>query len=109
MSMGEFMKDDTEHAPDNVAFRFTPKTRHINLDSIYCELFEWGCEGNMYAIIVRIPDEFPADDHTFVDIYEPSDAAQICGQWERYTVVNSDGQVLVGDKDELLRKWGYEP
>ncbi len=109
MSMGEFMKSDYSNAPGNVAFRLAPKRGQIKLDDIYRELFEWGASGNLYAILLRIPEEFPVEDMPAVNIYEPYDAAAVCADWERYTLVNGEGQVITGDKDKLLELWGYKP
>lgn len=88
--------------PNGAAFCFTGRTskQKIDQNDIIRELFDLGMGGSFYAQVVKVPEEYPAEDFSAVLLYEPEDAAKIFAQLCGYTLLDQNGQVITGRKPE---------
>lgn len=95
--IGEHLKT-SDNLPSPVAWRFLPKRRgiRITVDDLERELFDYGMSGNMYALLLPIPEEYPGSFLPHIDLYEPEDACRILADWCHYTLLDATGKVLVG-------------
>ena len=60
------------------------------------ELFDLGMGGSFYAQVVKVPEEYPAEDLSTVLLYEPEEAAKIFAQLCGYTLLDKNGRVITG-------------
>ena len=87
-----------ENVPEGTAFCFDRKTKKLKLDhnDIIRKLFALGMGGGYYAQVVKVPEEYPAEDLSTVLLYEPEEAAKIFAQLCGYTLLDKNGRVITG-------------
>lgn len=87
-----------ENVPEGTAFCFDGKTKKQKIDQndIIRELFDLGMGGSFYAQVVKVPEEYPAEDLSTVLLYEPEEAEKIFAQLCGYTLLDKNGQVITG-------------
>lgn len=93
---GKHVKIDT--CPENpVSWRFLPmkKNGKVGFADAIQELFDQGMEGNMYAQLFRVPEEYPVHEQNTVELMEPEDACKILAEWCHFTLFDSKGNQIV--------------
>ena len=87
-----------DEMPTMAAYRFVGKTSRQKIDQndIIRELFDLGMGGSFYAQVVKVPEEYPAEDLSAVLLYEPEEAAKIFAQLCGYTLLDQNGRVITG-------------
>lgn len=87
-----------DEMPTMAAYRFVGKTSRQKIDQndIIEDLFDLGMSGNFYAQVIQVPEEFPSEKISFVDLYEPEEAAKIFAELAHYTLLDTKGRVIVG-------------
>ena len=94
---GEHNLKVAERPDDVVTFRFVPNKKNgkVVVTDIIKELFDNCMSGNLYAIVFKVPEEYPSDLPEVVDLYEPEDAAKICARWSGYKLIDSNGNEVM--------------
>ncbi len=89
---------DCDVCPENpVSWRFFPKRKSgkVGYADAIQELFDQGMNGNMYAQIFRVPEEFPACADNNMELMEPEDACKILAEWCHFKLFDSKGNQIV--------------
>jgi hypothetical protein len=77
-------------------FAFVPKgNKKVDQNDVIQELFDIGMWGELYALFLRMPDEYPAN-LKVTEIYSAENAIKILGDWLGYTVLDRKGRVISG-------------
>lgn len=91
---GDLMRDpDVTMGVDRETGTVEPLTYQ---NDIIREIFDLGMGGSFYAQVVKVPEEYPAEDLSTVLLYEPEEAAKIFAQLCGYTLLDKNGRVITG-------------
>ena len=94
---GEWLNLEDGAAPCGADWWFKVKKKggKVCVHDIERELFEAGMAGEMYCVLIRVPDEFPTDDSGEALVFDPEHAAKVFAEWCRFKLYDRNGKELV--------------
>lgn len=93
--IGEYARADNDW-DECWRFRSVDGRKTLTVNDIRRELFENGMGGNIYAVVIKVPEEFPLkeDDEDYIDVIDDWQAAELFADACHYKLTDSLGKVV---------------
>lgn len=94
---GQYLKSDL--CPEGDAgWTFHPKKKNgkVDVTDIVRELHSQGMTGNLYALLLKIPEEWDYEQLEGIDVYDDYVAAKILANACHYTMYDDQGRLICG-------------